>query len=177
MQARREADAVDARVERAEKTRLEGLKPGVHRELFHHIHVNETLSGLARHHTPEIELRRLADFFDGEAKAGFSNRFLERLAGHGLHAGEARPEETVRKIRNHRIGDVSDAAASRHGLCHFSGRNVDAHAALHDRNEAFPPEAESEVVETAFVMACHLVSFSFVLRVLCVFLRTRRPGS
>ena len=155
VKAGRKADAVNARVQRAEQAGLERFKPRIHRELFHHVHVNETLALLALHHASEIELRGLADLVDGKEKARLAHRLLNLLAGDGLHARKAGSEQAVGKVGNHRVRDVADPAASRNGLSHFGRRDVDAHAALHDRNKAAALEIETEVVKTKFVKAFH----------------------
>ena len=156
MQARRKADPVDARIKRPEKAGPQGFERGVHRELLHDVDVNSPLARPALHHAPEIELRGLADLLHGKVKPGLARRALERLAGKRLHAREARPEKTVRKVRHHRVRDVPDATARGHGLRHFGGRNVHAHPSLHDRNQTSPLELKAKVVKSKVFEAFHL---------------------
>ena len=131
VQARRERDAVDARVKRCIETGFEGIEPGIHRELFHAVDEHEPASGGFRHDVRDVADGRFANGVEVKEFSGFVCRISEAGVALRLGGGEARAEKAVGDIHQHGVRQMRDAAELFDGETQLGRGNIRAHAA-HD---------------------------------------------
>ena len=151
VQAGGERDAVDARVERGGQAHAQRLARRVHRELLHAVHEDHAVAALGLHRSADVHVGRLGQPPEVELHRRLVAARRVVLVELRLLLDEVRAEAAVGDRRHHRVGDVADAAQPRDLEREPGGRDVDAHAAAHDRYQLALAEAQAKIVDAPHV--------------------------
>jgi hypothetical protein len=154
VQAGRQGDAVDPRVQCRLETDAQGLPGVVHGQLFHAVGEDHALAALGFHGAADMQgggFRQQAEveLDHGLLAIGDVELVLPQLVLDVLGV-----EAAVGNRRHHRVGDVADAAQARHFQRQLRGRNIHAHAADHDRHQFLFAQTQAEIIDA---LHCRLI--------------------
>jgi hypothetical protein len=146
MQAGSQRDAVDPGVERRRHAHAQRFARRVHGQLLHAVDEDQAVATLRLHGPADVHARRLGELPEIEAN--------HRLVGIGnvefvlseLVLDELGVEAPIGNGIDHGIGDVSDATQSSRFECQFGGRNIDPHAADHNRHQFLVAKPQTEII-------------------------------
>jgi hypothetical protein len=137
------AAGIEGRLE----THLERLVRVVHRQLLHDVDEHHAVTALAAHGVLDVEALRLGQLAEVElgdrlVVVADVELVLGQLPGH-----VARVVPAVRDGRHHGVGDVADTTEPCGLEGQVGGRDIDTHAADHQRHVVSAAQREAEVVE------------------------------
>ena len=148
MQAGGQRDAVDAGIERCRHANLERLFRGVHGQLFHAVYEDQTGTLLALHGTGDVQAGRFGDLAEVELDRRLVFVLGVVLVESQLFLDEFRLVTAVGDGLDHRVRDMPDAAQPGRLKSQIGRRNINAHAADHDRYKLMLAQPQAEIVHT-----------------------------
>ena len=113
MQAGRERNAVDARIQRGGKPHAQGVFRRVHRQLFHAVDEDHALAALGLHGASDVVMRRLGEPAEIKQHGRFVGIRYVVFVALELFLGEMRAVAAVRHRLHHGIRDVPDTTKTR----------------------------------------------------------------
>ena len=148
MQAGSQRDAVDTGIERSGHADLERLFRRVHGQLFHAVDEDQAIAALACHGGFDVQLGRLLDTAEVELDRRLV--FVEDvvLVERELFLDVLGFVAAIGDRIDHGIRDVPDTAQTSRLEGQVGRRNINPHAADHDRHELVLAKPQAEIIHT-----------------------------
>ena len=148
MQAGRQRDAVNTRVEGGRQAHAQGFPRRVHGQFLHAVHEDQPGAALGLHGLADVQAGRLGELAQVELHSRLVGVLHVVLVELQLLLDELGIETTVGNRLHHRIRDVTDSAQPRRFESQVCSGDINPHAANHNGHILLLAEAQTEIINS-----------------------------